>query len=483
MLGVSNSYRLAIKRPSRTFKSNIIINGNVYSDSEIINFSYEEHLYQQDTFTIGTAIMTSIEVELLYSQRVVDDFKEGEEFRVEIGLETNTNIFEFIPLGVFTVEDIERNNLTFKVVAYDRMCRAEQDYYTSLEYPATLSDITQEIADNLDLTLVTSNFINHDYVVSVMPDFTDLTFRAVLRYIGELTGGYSRINRNGELEFFNIDVDSGNGYNFTSNDAYSTDIIYDELSSDDSNSIATYTVNHNSSNELFSDEIIHNDVAIITHDNLSTDYYSITADNYISLTSKMFFISKIDKLVIEDEINNASIGNGNNTYYITDNIFCSQNKSNALQGIYSVLNEISFIPYELKTQGDPALQAGDKVTIRGKGSIINTLVTSRKLTYSGGIVEEYKAIGRNEKTKATYSHEKRIARLSIDEAKRYLFADVTCSRGETIITLPDEWINKPYDVVGVAKKEFGDYKIECRVGMLVVITDSDNILNIEIKLK
>ena len=483
MLGVSNSYRLAIKRPSRTFKSNIIINGNVYSDSEIINFNYEEHLYQQDTFTIGTAIMGSIEVELLYSQKVVDDFKEGEEFRIEIGLETNTNIFELIPLGVFTVEDIEKNNLSFKVTAYDRMCRTEQDYYTSLDYPVTLYDIAQEIADNLDLTLVTSNFINHDYVVSVMPDFTDLTFRAVLRYIGELTGGYSRINRNGELEFFNIDVDSGNGYNFTSNDTYSTDIIYDELSSDDSNSIATYTINYTASDELFSDECIYNDVAIITHDNFSTDYYSITADNYISLTSKMFFISKIDKLVIEDEVESVSVGKGNNAYYITDNIFCSQDKSKALEGIYGVLKEISFIPYELKTQGDPAVQTGDKVTIRGKGSVINTLVTSRKLTYSGGIVEEYQAIGKNEQSKATYNHTKKMARLSVDETKRYLFTDVICSRGETIIELPNEQINQPYDVVGVAKKEFGDYKIECRADALVVATDSDNILNIEIKLK
>lgn len=483
MLGVSNSYRLAIKRPSRTFKSTILINGNVYSDSEIINFSYEEHLYQQDTFTIGTAIMTSIEVELLYSQRVVDDFQEGAEFQVEIGLETNTNIFEFIPLGVFTVEDIERNNLTFKVVAYDRMCRAEQEYYTSLEYPATLSEVAQEIADCLDLNLVTKEFVNHDFTVNVRPDFTDLTFREVLRYIGELTGGYSRINRNGELEFFNIDVDSGNGYNFTSNDTYSTDIIYDELSSDDSNSIATYTINYTASDELFSDEVIYKDVAIITHDNFSTDYYSITADNYISLTSKMFFISKIDKLVIEDEVESVSVGKGNNAYYITDNIFCSQDKSKALEGIYSVLNEISFIPYELKTQGDPALQAGDKVTIRGKGSIINTLVTSRKLTYSGGIVEEYQAIGKNERNKATYNHTKKIAMLSAEESQRYLFTDVACYRGENIIQLPNEFVNRRYDVAGVSKREFGDYKVVCRNDSIVVVTTADNILNIEIKFK
>ncbi len=483
MLGVSNSYKLAIKQPSRTFKTNIIINDNVYSDLEIINFNYEEHLYQQDTFTIGTAIMASVEVELLYSQKVVDDFKEGEEFRIEIGLETNTNIFEIIPIGVFAVEDIEKNNLSFKITAYDRMCRTEQDYYTSLEYPTTLYDIAQEIADNLGLTLATPEFINHDYVVSAMPDFTDLSFREVLRYIGELTGGYSRINRNGWLEFFNIDVDSGNGYNFSSNDAYSTNIIYDELSSDDSHSIATYTVNHTSSTGLFSDEIIYNDVNIITRDNFSTDYYSITADNYISLTSKMFFIAKIDKLVIEDELDSAAIGNGSNAYYITDNIFCYQNKTEALQGIFNVLNDISFIPYELKTQGDPAVQTGDKVTIRGKGSIINTLVTSRKLTYSGGIVEEYSAVGKNEQNKATYNHAKRIAMLSVDESRRYLFTDIICNQGETMIKLPIGLVNQEYDVVGVSKLEFGDYKIACRNDSMVVTTNSDNVLNIEIKFK
>lgn len=483
MLGVSNSYKLAVKRPSRTFKSSIRINGNIYSDTEIIKFDYEEHLYQQDVFTIGTAIMASIEVELLYSQKVVDDFQNGAEFKVEVGLETNTNIFEFVPLGVFVVEDIERSNLSFKIVAYDRMCRTEQMYYTSLEYPATLSDIVCEITDNLGLTLATKEFINYDFVVNSSPDFTDLTFREVLRQIGELTGGYSRINRQGELEFFNIDVDSGNAYHFASDDSYSTDIIYDQLSSDDSNSIATYTVNHNASGELFGDECIYNEVAIITHDNFSTDYYSITADNYISLTSKMFFISKIDKLVIEDESESVSVGKGSNAYYITDNIFCSQDKSKALEEIYGVLNNISFIPYELKTQGDPAVQSGDKVTIRGKGSIINTLVTSRKLTYSGGIVEEYKAVGKNEQNKSAYNHKNKLSKLSVNESGRYLFANVVCGFGETVIKLPNEWSGKTYDVVGVVKKEFGDYKIDSRHDSLIVTTNSDNVLNIEIKLK
>lgn len=479
MLGVSNSYKLAIKRPSRTFKSNIIINGNVYSDSEIINFSYEEHLYQQDSLTIGTAIMTSIEVELLYSQKVVDDFKEGKEFSVEIGVQTNTDVFEFVPLGIFIVEDIEKNDLKFKVTAYDRMSRAEVGYFTSLSYPVTLLEIVDEICDNLRLTLTTNKFINHDYIVKEMPDFDGLTFREVLRYIGELTGGYSRMSRKGELEFFNIDVDSGNGYNFASDLLYSDNILYDELSADDSNSIATYSVNNSSSRDFFSDEIFHYHTSIITHDNFSTDYYSITADNYISLTSKMFFISKIDRLVIEDERDFVANGTGSNAYYITDNIFCSYGKNRAIQAIYDVLNNISFIPYELKTQGDPALQAGDKITIRGKGSIINTLVTSRKLTYSGGVVEEYKAVGKNEANKPTYTYSNARSESLADNSKRYLFNNIRCEKGETLLEIPGGLC----DVVGVAKKEFGDYRIDCKDGYLIIETDSDNVLNIEVKLK
>lgn len=483
MLGVSNSYKLAIKQPSRTFKSTIAINENVYTDLEILNFSYDEHLYQQDTFTIGTAIMASVEIELLYSQKVVDDFKEGTEFRIDIGIETNTDIFEFVSLGIFIVEDIEKNNLRFKVTAYDRMSRTEVGYSTSLSYPTTLLDIVEEIGDQLGLTLATTKFINHDYVVKTMPDFSELNCREVLRYIGELTGGYSRINRKGELEFFNIDVDSGNGYNFASETFYSDQILYDELSADDSNSIATYTINYAASNDLFSDEIIYDDVNIVNHDNFSTDYYSITTDNYISLTSKMFFISKIDKLVLEDENDSFAVGTGANAYYITDNIFCTEDKISAAQGIYNVINDISFIPYELKTQGDPALQCGDKVTIRGKGSIINTLVTSRKLTYAGGIVEEYAAIGKNEKNQPVYNHLMRQKKALSSDELRYLFTGVRCDKGKTRIVIPSEFRGKQYDVVGVCKTEFGDYKINCQMNDLIIETDTDNELTIEIKFK
>ena len=42
-----------------------------------------------------------------------------------------------------------------------------------------------------------------------------------------------------------------------------------------------------------------------------------------------------------------------------------------------------------------ALQAGDSITIKNNGSLINTLITSRTLSYAGGLTEQYKAVGKS----------------------------------------------------------------------------------------
>ena len=64
-----------------------------------------------------------------------------------------------------------------------------------------------------------------------------------------------------------------------------------------------------------------------------------------------------------------------------------------IENIYNVLSKISYIPYDGKLQGDPAFQAGDNIVIRDNGSLINTLITNRSLSYMGGLTEQYQAVG------------------------------------------------------------------------------------------
>ena len=132
MINVSSQYKRAIKEPSRLLKSTILINNKTYSDSEIISINYDENLFMESEFSIGSAIMSSVEVELENTQDVIDDFLEGNEFEIKIGVETNSDTFEFISLGFFIIEDIDKTRFSIKIYANDRMIKFEKDYITDL---------------------------------------------------------------------------------------------------------------------------------------------------------------------------------------------------------------------------------------------------------------------------------------------------------------------------------------------------------------
>ena len=156
MINVSSQYKRAIKEPSRLLKSTILINNKTYSDSEIISINYDENLFMESEFSIGSAIMSSVEVELENTQYVIDDFLEGNEFEIKIGVETNSDTFEFISLGFFIIEDIDKTRFSIKIYANDRMIKFEKDYITDLQYPATIKDITLDIANKAGVKLKTN---------------------------------------------------------------------------------------------------------------------------------------------------------------------------------------------------------------------------------------------------------------------------------------------------------------------------------------
>ena len=379
MINVSSEYKRAIKEPSRLLKSLILINNKTYSDSEILSINYDENLFMESEFSIGSAIMSSIELELKNTQDIIDDFLEGNEFEIKIGIETSTDTFEFVSLGFFTIEDIDKTIFSIKIYANDRMIKFEKDYITDLSFPATIKDITLDIANKAGVELKTTTFVNCDYLVSIKPDLTDITLRKALMYIAELAGGYARISRDGYLEIFNIDVSVENNFNYASEDLYTDEIINDELS------------NYN--------------------------YNTVTGDNLITFSNKAFTISKIDKLIVEITGIKEELGDGENTYYIVDNLFC-QNPAAVIKNIYDVISKISYVPYDIKLQGNPALQSGDSITISNNGTLINTLITSRSLSYAGGLTEQYKAVGKSNTEKQSTGKAKTEIKIIAGEVEQ-----------------------------------------------------------------
>ncbi|MDO4926919.1 MAG: hypothetical protein Q3980_14830 [Turicibacter sp.] len=256
--------------------------------------------------------------------------------------------------------------------------------------------------------------------------------RTVLSYVAELAGGYARITRDGNLEIFNLIISAQNTNNYTSTDKFINDSKPD-------------------------DELRGHTQAALTTDLSRT----ISTDRFISLTNKVFTISKVDELTIDCNGMQASRGSGENGYYISDNPLCFEPEA-VIDRIYTAIKEISYIPFEMKWQGDASVQCGDSITIRNRGAIINTLLTSRSLTYAGGLTEVYKAAGISKAERSTTSSGP-IATAVNDQKQEngYLNEQLNSKVNDSDFEEYKKTIDKKFD--STVSKSYVDTQVETKV--------------------
>lgn len=119
----------------------------------------------------------------------------------------------------------------------------------------------------------------------------------------------------------------------------------------------------------------------------------------LKITPDTFFkFEKNDKDYIIGKITakkgDKTFSKGSNTEIIIDNPVITEEITN---DIYNKFKDFTYRPYTLSWQGNPAVQAGDRVTIIDlDGKEYNTLIMEQKFTYNGGIKSELKASGKTE---------------------------------------------------------------------------------------
>lgn len=358
MQNTSEQFKLAISQPDREMVSRITFPDFILNDEQIQRIEWDSTIVGQTDFEIGTAPMDMVNINLIHEvdDPIMYDF-DGQECEIEIGIILPDDTIEYVSIGKFTVDRVEKTNNIISIHAVDRMYKFETPYESELEYPATVLEIAQDICTLVGVELATTTFPNSDYEVSILPEFTDMSCRTAIAQIAELAGGYARIDRSGKLEIFNIQTT-----------AYNSE---------------KYAGNHYILGDLFiADELIVSDI-------------EITGENYIDFSNKRMPTAKIEKVIIKTGDEEASKGVGENTYYIVNNVFC-QNPHAAVDTLYEVLSGLSYTPFNMKWQGNPAVDCGDMITVRSvHGGYYNTLITRRKLTYTGGLREDYEAVGKS----------------------------------------------------------------------------------------
>lgn len=133
--------------------------------------------------------------------------------KVEIGLKVGSTI-EYIPMGIYNIDNIEKTDYTIKITAFDNMIKFERNFSTNLGENLTLQQVVSELER---ITGVQFTGSLPSYTVKKLEGFT---CREILGYVASLCGGNAVITREGKFTIvtpndINYSINASNYFEYT----------------------------------------------------------------------------------------------------------------------------------------------------------------------------------------------------------------------------------------------------------------------------
>lgn len=359
MYPVTALFQNKVKETTRTWRAQIEIQHSAgtltLTDEDLIlgSMYFEESSQPGRDFTIGGVVASSFEVTIVNKTdgingsflvdniniavddmlRSVDWYYEyaGINFegatvipQVALLVSTDPDVWEYVPLGKFNIDEVDKQRNVIKITAIDNMIELDKPYSLSgLGYPASLYQIYTDICNIADVQIGSISFTNQDYIVDSRPE-GDYTLRDILSFVAELSGTFARFNRYGALELVwytdsGITLTAANRFNFTPRE----DLVQ-----------------------------IKGVAKTIVDENGQETMYLAGSDEYV-----------VD---------------------LSENVLLQNNFQTILTNIYTAVKDTIFTPYESSWQGNPAIQPGDKITqVDRDGNSHTTIVTYSSYKYRG----------------------------------------------------------------------------------------------------
>lgn len=339
----SNKYKEKILEPTRKFEANIKIGNDILTNEEVMNFNIEQSIQQDATFSIGNTISTSFNLVFSHNSTITIDDKDLVE--AKLGLKIDESI-EYIPLGYFNIDNIETNDTTTTILAYDNMVKFEVGYVEDSESP-TIHSVINKLQELTKVSFGGDLNKYKNYKLSVLENYS---CREVLGFIAGVLGANATINREGKFDFVTI----------SNNPIYGKNGLISIITKDG------YILKDKEGLEF----------------EIKTQGGYITADNYLDYTkkNKNYKISKITNSIKTEEL---TIGNNDNMELLLSNPYITED---ILKDLNANINGLEFLPYSVVWSGDIALELGDLVTITDKkGNIKAYPILAQNISYNGAL--------------------------------------------------------------------------------------------------
>ena len=255
------------------------------------------------------------------------------------------------PLGVFLLEEPEKNGSFVRVAGFDQMqyfdSPVDRDWWEGIFTQGTLkvqrtlnqiySELVTQVSTEVGVTITPSNtdMLNKTVTYTAPFDPIEMTYRDILNWISEASGTVARFNRNGvlQLKYFTA-LDSAYG---------------------------------------------------IDADTLGNGVFNIVLSEYS--------VAPIDKLQVRASNSDYGtiLGTGENAYVITDNGFLSgtsdaQVRTRATPIYNRLIAFAAYTPISTSLIADPSIEAGDVITFTRGGVAYTFPIFQQTLTWRGGFV-------------------------------------------------------------------------------------------------
>ena len=334
----SNEAKLAYQSAERTLDIVVNVNGVDYKATDIEQFDYDSGGYTGDTFSIGSTYENNITVKFIH---LVEGLKRGMIVKPRIGIKLPNGTFEYTPLGVFIIADeiqMDRNNNSTTIKAYDKFVVMEGQYVSKLTYPANAVDIITEIAQMCKVD-VNTNDLAHLPTIKVSKAITKQSYRTAIGWIAQLYVGFASFDRDGKLTIRRV-------------------------------AEPNYTIEPS---EYEQQGLVKNEAPYIIG--------GISCNVNVVETTNNGETNEATHKIHSGSVNGSQIE-------LTNDIMTQE----LLDSIWNSLKTVTFYPFSLNWFGNPAIEAGDWLSLKDmKGNVFVVPNNGYTISFNGGLSSTSKA--------------------------------------------------------------------------------------------
>ena len=205
MYSVSNDYKAAAKAPVQVNTLTFTLGGQTYGDENILEGSFS--ITNQCTDTADVTLGAVYTAELTATLRGIDIARNewnGKVITPYFNLQTGPNTFEAVPLGVFTIAEATWTKSGVDVTAYDNMAKFDKPFSLN-QANGRIYDFLLLAAEDCHVTLAQTEqeiaaMPNGSVYLTYYSENDVETWRDLIYWLAQTTGGFATINRSGQLE-------------------------------------------------------------------------------------------------------------------------------------------------------------------------------------------------------------------------------------------------------------------------------------------